>query len=178
VRKVLKINRKWNHQAARTVHRKSDSEEWKTAFKFGFTRNPFDRLVSWYAYHRSPSHVPKGVTVYQDNTFSEWVKKGCPHHFTPGIMDPGGSDRELNPLFLCDFLENACGQVIVDYLARYEHFEDSLKFICRQLEVPYEKPPKMNASRRSHYRDYYTPGLVKVVRGMFARDLDRFGYVY
>ena len=59
-----------NHQRAAILNKKYDLHN---LFVFCFVRNPYDRCVSWYAYH-------KKIEPYKSLNFEAWVKAGMPHH--------------------------------------------------------------------------------------------------
>lgn len=44
---------------------------------FTIVRNPFDRMVSWFFYHKRTDTN----NIYIEHTFIEWVKNGCRNHW-------------------------------------------------------------------------------------------------
>jgi hypothetical protein len=56
--------------------------------------------------------------------------------------------------------------------------QQSYDEVCQHIGIPSRTLDKVNSSRRGHYRDYYDPELVDEVAGLYARDLELFGYEY
>lgn len=43
---------------------------------FTFVRNPYDRIESWYYYHKSLALEP-----YKSKSLNEWIQQGCQTHW-------------------------------------------------------------------------------------------------
>ena len=69
------------------------------------------------------------------------------------------------------------GQVLIDFVGRYESLVDDFAFICRQIGVE-ATLPRANAGDRTDYRDYYTPALADRVGEAFRSDVEGFGYTF
>jgi hypothetical protein len=44
----------------------------------GIVRNPYARIYSWYKFHKKH----KVLAQFYHGSFSEWVLRGCPHHYS------------------------------------------------------------------------------------------------
>jgi len=135
-------------------------------FKFGFVRNPWDRLVSgWLNKIVRPTtkgpdwfnHLDKDLESLVDYLETKDVAN-CNIHF-----------RLQTCLVPAERL---------DFLGRYETFEADLGHIVTQLAL--ERPTafaEKNASKsRTHYRDYYTPELKDRVATLYRDDIEAFSY--
>jgi hypothetical protein len=158
------------HLPAHTLIKHLPAGVWRSYFKFGFVRNPWDWLVSLYhQYHREkPDHTrisssgkpPQGETVQR---FQHWAQLVC----RAPSQTRGASY----------YLTDASGAVAMDFVGRYERLADDYAFICRQLNVAPELP-HANASERAAYREYYSDDLRVLVARTYQDDIENFGYTF
>jgi chondroitin 4-sulfotransferase 11 len=78
------------------------------------------------------------------------------------------------------YLTDKNGEVLVDFIGRFENFGQDLSHVfdmlgleVSQLEIPHE-----NRSAHSHYSEMYTPETRKIVRERFRKDIEFFGYEF
>jgi hypothetical protein len=76
---------------------------------------------------------------------------------------------------MCDWLTDATGEVIADFVGRYESLAADFRAVCQHLGIEATLPHE-NATAHAPYRDYYTPATRAVVERVYRRDLDLFGY--
>ena len=95
-------------------------------FTFAFVRNPWDRLVSF-------GHSLKvKVDWDQPNRFER---------------------LNLNPQV--DFVLDEAGEVMVDFIGRFENLVEDFATVCDKIGVPTPPLPHLNCSAHRQYRDYY-----------------------
>jgi hypothetical protein len=144
-------------------------------FKFAFVRNPWDRLVSAYEFLRAGGWhagdrrwAAEHVTVY--GSFEAFVRKGLPR---PEVM----AWRHFQPQrpFLADPLT---GRIGVDFVGRFESLQADFRTIAERIGIRAELPHRNRSRAATPYRDAYTPATAAVVRRLYARDVDAFGYVF
>ena len=160
-------------------------------FKFAFVRNPWDRLVSWYIMiDEARRGVADGTAgpmrrrlIKKNNlfkyvlrcgpTFDEFVKN-CTEKQWMGNCYYSFTFNQLR------YLTDKNGEVLVDFIGRFENFEkdishvfDMLGLEASKLEIPHE-----NRSTHSHYSEMYTPETREIVRKRFRRDIEFFGYEF
>ena len=160
-------------------------------FKFAFVRNPWDRLVSWYAMiDRARREVADGTAgpkarrhIKKNNlfryvlrcgpTFDEFVKN-CTEKQWMGNCYYSFTFNQLR------YLTDKNGEMLVDFIGRFENFTQDLSHVfdmlgleTAQLEIPYE-----NRSAHSHYSEMYTPETREIVSKRFRRDIEFFGYEF
>lgn len=133
---------------------------WEAYFTFCFVRNPFERLVSLYHYHRQrrPDRHPLATAV----DFERWLELGG-----------SGSARRS----LADFVTAPDGTQVVDFVGRFETLEDDFAEVCRCLGIT-AALPRSNTSSHRHYSSYYTDTARRIVEERFGRDLERFDYAF
>jgi hypothetical protein len=151
---------------------------------FGFVRNPWARLWSWWSMidrrqgQRDAGHAwattriannPFWTGVLDLGSFEAFVLHG-PDHFA----------RLRTPQL--DYLR--AGDRRADFIGRTESFTEDLGRVCDHLGLarPPEEP-RRNAQPQGHgpgssYREQYTPAMRQRVAELFAADLDEFGYEF
>jgi hypothetical protein len=148
----------------------ADRDYFHAYFKFAFVRNPYDRLVSAFAYLNSGGcnavdqmFFEKYLRIY-DNNFAAFAEDLpqllTAQHFRPQVF------------WLC----NAGGALLTDFVGRYENLEHDLDVIAKRLELSFAPPPVINASRHAPYRSYYDDATRRRVALAYAEDLERFKY--
>ena len=162
-----------------------DSEPDLAAYwSFGFVRNPWARLVSWYAmiesWNRRVATVdpdsPTGPRVKSRGNdmwraageyagFEEFVLRGTEE--LPRVARPQ-----------IHYLRSADHGQEVDFIGRTERFAEDLQVVQERLGMEPVPPGHRNRSTHGHYRDYYTEASRRRVAEVFAEDIDRFGYTY
>ena len=124
-------------------------------FNYGFTRNPWDRVVS--LWHHWLEQRRQGVQP----TFEEWVLQ-------PNGYLEAGYHSQPTMFWLKD----------AEWVGHYEKRELHLKELCVFLrrDVP---PDNVNPTIRRPYREYFTDVSVRDrVATLYASDIERFEYTY
>jgi len=155
------------HQFAREVRGAVAPEVWRDYFKFAFVRNPWDRLVSWYAMCMQNPSSNKFSRYVHDTapTFSDFISKA-----TTGV----GIRTTYNQL---DYVSDDYGTVIVDFIGRYERLGDDFAVVRDRLKLPQDLA-HLNRTPHGEYREYYTAETRDIVARRFARDIAHFGYAF
>jgi hypothetical protein len=149
------------HATGLTVERCLPAPLFASLFKFAFVRNPWDRLVSRYAYLLRNADHPRHGFVSGMKDFSEYV------------------DWEISrgKMFQYTYVTDARGELLVDFIGYYERLPEDFAKVCARLGVRAELP-RANTSSHRDYRSYYTPATRDVVAGYFQRDIELFGYTF
>lgn len=154
-------------------------------WSFGFVRNPWARMVSWYSMiakwdrkHGPASGKPQDVkrgTMRDGNDmwraaatysgFEEFVLRGTeelPRVGKPQVtyLNAPELDRE------------------VDFIGRTESFAEDLEVVQRRLGLEPAPAPHRNKSRHGTYHDYYDDQTRRKIAEVYAPDIDRFGYTF
>ena len=138
-------------------------------FKFAFVRNPWDLQVSSYHHiQRERPHLLKDVADFQG--FLKWkLDPARPYHY---IID---TSIELQS----DYLVDLNGNIIVDFIGRYERLESDFHDSCQKIGIETPKlPHKRQARDRKAYQKYYTDETMEIVATYFKRDIETFGYSF
>jgi hypothetical protein len=104
------------------------------------------------------------LSRYRDfNAFvAQWVNEKNVHkyaHFVPQYE------------FVCD----ASGQLLMDFVGRLESFEQDSKALCEWLQRPAERM-HLNQSVRTNYKAVYSEEAREIVESVYKRDIELFVY--
>ena len=153
------------HVPARDVA-KELPKEFRDYFKFAFVRNPYDALVSMYHFILQDESHPRRERVVSLGSFDEFVEWTV-GEARPFPMMPSKLQK--------DYVTDERGDVIVDYLGRYETLLADFARICGRLEIEVVLPHHNRTSHRD-YRSYYSARSRALVERHYGEDLALFGY--
>jgi hypothetical protein len=130
-------------------------------YKFAFVRNPWDRLVSFYHFilarpQHNRHHIIKTFNDFP--AYIDWIVE---------------NDVRLQKKHVAD--KN--GNIIVDYVGRFENISNDFSHISNQIGVT-ASLPHINISQREDYKNYYTDELAEKIFIAFREDIEFFGYQY
>ncbi|HEX2474861.1 MAG TPA: sulfotransferase family 2 domain-containing protein [Lacipirellulaceae bacterium] len=145
-------------------------EFYRSALKFAFVRNPFDRAVSLFEYSRLIAKIPASMGF---PTFCQMLKD----HAYEDIGDYNHLGlSQLNPQ--TRWLSGSKGELCVDFVGRFESFEDDVRVVLRRLNLPTKNGaiPHVNRSQRMATETYYCDAEVEAVQHAYRCDFEAFGY--
>ena len=151
-------------------------------FKFAFVRNPWDRLVSCYVNKISKDPSFNSI-AFQNGIFKPWIKYGkfkagmSFDEFVRVVEKITDSDAESHFRSQCTFITNIGGNLIVDFIGRFENLEKDFEQVSRRIGLPECRLEKlMTSSRRSDYREYYDEETKRIVAERYEKDIKMFNY--
>jgi hypothetical protein len=138
-------------------------------FKFVIVRNPWDLQVS--SYHHIKREKPEALQGTND--FSQFLRlKFDPSREYNYMLDVS---KELQWEYLVDLN----GDVIVDFIGRYENLQADFETICNRVGISCpELPHERKSEGRLSYREYYTNETAELVERHYRRDIDMLGYKF
>jgi len=139
------------------------AEVWSEFFTFCFVRNPWDKMVSSWAYHTSENYngvETRAVPGIKEMSFHDYVYATSHRYYW----------RQQT-----SYLKHPKTGVPIDFVGRFERFEQDVRDLCRRLGLQREIP-HMNRSEHTSYSDYYDAGLRDVVASRFSEDIALLGY--
>ena len=161
------------HDPASEVKRKLQPEIWNDYFKFSIARNPWDRVVSLFAWEarNQPALKPaKRLHHRLGFPFNEFREtKKIFGQFVTG--DWTTNDR----FYLID------GALCVDFVIRYERLAEDFAQVCRRVGLPVLELPHLKTGlRRAErgYTDYYDETSKAIVGARHEHDIRLFGYEF
>ena len=146
-------------------------------FKFGFVRNPWDRLVS------SFFHLKRGGDHANDKAWADRHMARYDHFedFVSEWLTPANAFSDIwhfVPMtrFVC---LPGDARPALDFLGRYETLAEDFAAVAARLGLG-ATLERVNATPRdrSDYRDYYTPKTRRIVERVYRSDLHAFGYEF
>lgn len=161
--------------AASHVGRSIPPDRWARYFKFAFVRNPWDRFLSLYSYfaNMAPGHRwHQGPNI----DVAEKVKRyGSFGRFCRGFCT-SGLDLDFHFWPQLFWIGDAQGNVLVDFVGRFEHLQADFDAVCARLGVGRTVLPRCNTSRHGHHAPYYDPTTARIVGALYRADVEQFGY--
>lgn len=148
-------------------------------FKFGFVRNPWDRLLSAWTYL-----VQGEGTNRRDRAFARehLSPLGDFTAFVTALDAPRRARRVLRydhfrsqAHWIC--LPGQSGHAL-DFLGRFERMEDDMAALRAQLGLPPRAATRIRGSDHPPYRDAYTERTRGIVADLYAEDIRLLGYAF
>ena len=142
-------------------------------FRFGFVRNPLDRLLSCYAqkivYHQRELGMPSllwryGKTFDKNMTFAEFVE-------AVAKIPDRVSDIHFRSQHTFFYHRK---KLMVDFVGRFEQLEQDWNLLRQKFGLP--GLPHQNRSSHVDYRQAYTAELAAIAARRYERDIDLFDY--
>lgn len=158
-------------------------------YKFSFVRNPWDKMVSFYAYHRKrgfdllPQEQSKGAGRWLP---ALWRAKRTEPSFRDFMLvhlpwlqfrnTCGGSSTGLRTGNQLDWLTDGEGRVAMDFIGRFETLQRDFDTVCTRMGFPVQRLSVVNPSAHGRYTTYYDEETKYAVAQAFAKDIEYFGY--
>jgi hypothetical protein len=156
-------------------HKKQHGDEiFNSYFKFVFTRNPWDKMVSQFFYRKGHYIRKFGFTGNDKEIFAQFINKVYSQFKKKGrvrftAMDPNQHTYILD--------ENS--NVMADFIGKYESLQTDFDTICDKIKIDRRLLPKRNKSRKrktQNYTEFYDDDVKNKVGEMFTKDIDLLKY--
>ena len=129
-------------------------------YKFAFVRNPWDWHVSYYNHILRYKVAPDHEEVCKMSGFDEYLEWRCNNKYNPKQKD---------------FITGSSGEIIVDFVGKYENLERDFKRVCDLLGLSVDLQ-HLNQGNHGGYRKYYNDFTKRMVSNYFGEDIQMFGY--
>ncbi len=147
----------------------------------GFVRNPWSRMVSWWAMAQRFADALEAGGSRQRQKISR-----VPHIWTPLVRYSGSFDtfvmegtKHVPRLVVSQVSLLTAGDQRVDFVGRIENFLADTNVLRERLGLaPVTALPQRNPSSHGHYSEYYTDRTRERVAEVFAADIEAFGYTF
>lgn len=149
------------HATASEIIETIGEKEFKSLFSFAVVRNPWDWQVSLYQYMlKNPGHRQHKLTKGFQN-FEDYLDWRC--------------NKEVR--FQKDFIYSQNGELLVNFVGKFETLDQDFKVVCKRLNIP-ARLPKVNVSNTVPYQNFYTQKTQDMVRSVFEPDITLFNYSF
>ena len=143
----------FNHMPAEEIQRLVGDQIWSNYFRFCFERNPWEKAISLYFHrYRTEPRI----------SFDDFLDSG-------EVLDA----RNIG-------LYTINGQVVVNFIGRYEYLDFDLRYACKKIGIPSpEVLPKVKAQFRTDRRSYLeflTLNQRQRIRQMFRDEIELLHY--
>jgi len=144
-------------------------------FKFGFVRNPYDRLVSGFHEFKNPtSFTDIKKDVRKDSNLN--LQK-CIDNFED-FVEMTMTHEHIHWKIQHSMLHFR-GNLLVDYIGHVETIQDDLDYICEKVGLDNSSvtvPVVRKSKGRTHWSEYYTDEIREKVYDKYLIDFESFGY--
>lgn len=143
-------------------------------FKFTFVRNPWDKMVSFYHFHRYRRFdlLPNS----KKPSFKEFITTEM--HNLEFTKHKGISSRNFRMSDQLDWISDNHGKIAMDFIGRFETLQSDFDLVCDVLRIPRKKLPHQVKSRHKPYREYYDAQTKEIVYQGFQKDIEYFKYKF
>lgn len=153
------------HDKAEWARRKLKGDFYDRAFKFATVRNPYDFAVSYFHYVKK-SRSKRRHAEAQGWDFAAFLA------YLDRKRRFGGVDQ-------MSWIADGSGTLIVDKVMRFETLDRDFAEVLETIGLPPDLAlPRINRTVRSDYRGYYDEASMALVRRLFGRDIEQFGYTF
>jgi hypothetical protein len=153
------------HDRASWLRHKLPDPLYDGAFKFAVVRNPFDLVVS--NYH----HLRSRTSRRRHRQAQSWDFKTFLHYLE--------RKNRLARIDQTSWISDRHGHLIVDEVLRFEALAEHFDGLVERLDLPGDVTlPRANVNAPFDYRTHYDDEAKSIVRRLYARDFERFGYEF
>lgn len=149
------------HVKASVLKEKLPPDIYNSFFKFAFVRNPWDWQVSLYHYMTQDKTHFQHELIKQQGSFKGYIR----------WLSSQGMQQQ-KPV-----MTNKQGEVIVDFIGRYENLQEDFQHICKTLNVE-AFLPHIRKSNHHDYRLYYDDETRRLVAEGSKEDIEFFNYTF
>lgn len=138
-------------------------EQFNSYFKFGFVRNPWDRIVSLYE-RREAMEMRNQMSFEQ---FVDWIQ------YSSSTCVHSSPHR-----YQLDWFVDPNGKMLADFIGRFERLQQDWAFVAKKLGVSETLPHSRPNPRTRHYTEYYNPRTRGIIAEKFRIDIETFKYQF
>lgn len=145
-------------------------EVWNSYFKFTFIRNPWDRAVSDYFWLMRDQKIKDSFKNYllKSGKFKNILQDKNTFYYRGDHTKPQTSFFDFD------------GNFKLDFIGRFEKFNEDLKEICKTIKIDYDPELHINKSkkRKRHYSMYFNNELKQIFNNSYEDDIKQLGYEF
>lgn len=154
-------------------------DHWNQYFSFGFVRNPWDRLVSWYTMIQEtppPGKIKLWGYVHQNALNFEEFIVNCTDTVTEERDGYLYRKSFVRPQY--QYFTDKSGEKAVSFIGKFENLQDDFNAVLSRAGLNPITLPRLNTTRTKDYKTCYSDRTRALVAERFARDIEYFGYTF
>ena len=159
-----------DHRTAIQMRNLLGKDNWENLFTFTFVRNPWDRTFSMYHYRRKTGTIPASMHFndYVYELFKAHTSSSDYFHFPRHYLGAA------------DFVLNESGEIIVDFIGKYENRREDLKRIEEEIGVDNIGSDIVRnlTPEGAKYHDHYTQETREIIEEIYQKDIQLFEYEF
>jgi hypothetical protein len=153
------------HLLAAQIRSEVGDEVFSAYYKFAFVRNPWDRAVSQFASMSGREDLRDFIGMKKSDSFKKYLSLiGRRRHV------------QWEPQF--NFLHDSTGKLLVDYVGRFEAFQESVFHVLGAIGLQAKAIPHTQKSERGPYAAYYEDESSEIIAAMYKDDIAAFDYSF
>lgn len=132
-------------------------------YKFSIVRNPWDRAVSQFVFMDTRDDLRDFLGMKQGDglkKYAELISKKRHVQWEPQV----------------NFVRDADGEPLLDYIGRYETFSASVFNALSAIGIKANAIPHRKKGQRGPYQGYYDAESREMIGTLYAADIEAFGY--
>ncbi len=156
----------YQHLFARHIKQEVGEELFDSYFKFGFVRNPWDRIISQFFYQKRRRDLNEFLNIDREIDFKDFL-----YAIKDGEMHVHWDEQ-------WKFLMDEEGNQMVDFIGRFENLQEDFDKVCDNINAAKIELPHENFTVHEPYQYYYDDESRELVAEMYDKDIKLFNYKY
>jgi len=165
LKKLSPAGRLWKHSNLADIEGVVSRDQMAEMFVFTMTRNPWDRLVSYYHWLQAQSFQHPAIELAKTLRFSDFLRH-----------------KMILPAFtaqpIAAMTTDGAGKDHLSHLIYLEHWERDIVALCDHLGFEIALETVNTSKRERDYRRYYTESDAELVAKACAADIAQTGYTF
>ena len=155
------------HKTAIEARNQLGPDTYDNFYSFAFVRNPWDWQFSLYQYVLRNGNHEQHELFARMGSFDRYAQWLCEE-------DVAQRDDRCQS----DFIYDERGELIVDFVGRFESLATDFAHICQRIGIK-ATLPKLNVSHDgADYRSFCNDRTAELIATKYAADIERFGYQF
>jgi len=144
-------------------------KKYEEYFKFTFVRNPWERLISEYAwkFYNNFKLFKQFCIDISEMNYENWISN---------YKDPLAFVQHIKAQH--EYIYDSKGNLEINFLGKYENFNRDFQSICEGTNLKYNEPYFYNKSKHKHYTYYYDKLTKELVSRIYKDDIEIFNYSF
>ncbi|GFM34410.1 sulfotransferase family protein [Desulfovibrio subterraneus] len=160
-----------DHYTARELNWWMGKRCYERFFTFCFVRNPYDRFLSLYRNARSPREESEHSAADYE------LLRNADLETCAELLLLGKLSRQWHPQ--TSWFLNDTGEIIVDYIGRYETLNEDLAFVSQRICGEYLlMPDRHTAGNDKAYRRILPDSVTDALSRYYMQDMAMLGYTF